>query len=109
MRETEALSLKKAILWIESLGIKQCMFETDSKLLADACNGAQEKSNFHTKVVDCVESFKHFENILVQFVYKSVKGVAHLLARASHSRSDLQEWSGSAPEFIADVLCSDMI
>lgn len=97
------------MLWVDSLGIKNCVFETDSKILADAYNGAQGRSNFHTIVADCVEISKHFDNVLVQFMYKSANGVAHLLARASHSLPDLQEWNVNPSEFIYDVICSDMI
>ncbi|XP_074356044.1 uncharacterized protein LOC141695716 [Apium graveolens] len=38
-REVEGLSLKEALSWVKQHGFKCCVFETDSKLLAEACNG----------------------------------------------------------------------
>lgn len=87
VREAEAISLKEAMTWTESLDFNNCIFETDSKLLADACNGDYGKSNFHSIVTDCIESFQYFHNVMVQFVYKSANAVAHMLARAYHSMS----------------------
>lgn len=82
-------------------------FETDAKLLADVCHGGQGRSYFHTIVMDCVDFLKHFDNVLVEFVHRSVNGVAHLLARAIHSMSDLQKWNGIA-QFVSDAIVSDL-
>ena len=43
---------------------------------------------------------KHFDNVLIEFVYRSANGVAHLLVTAAHSMSDLGEWLVTPPEFI---------
>lgn len=67
------------------------MFETDAKHLADACNGVSGGSYFHTIVLDCVDCFKHFKNVLVKFIRRFANVVAHKLAKATNSRSDLQE------------------
>ncbi|XP_074337198.1 uncharacterized protein LOC141674388 [Apium graveolens] len=108
-REAEALGLKEALAWAKSLGLKKCIFETDSKLLADACKGEQGRSYFHTIVLDCIQFFKHFDEMLVQFVHRSANEVAHTLARATHSMSDSQEWVDVAPGIIYDVLINDLI
>lgn len=98
-REAEAISLKEALSWTKSLNIKKCVFETDAKMLAYACEGVQGRSFFHTIVLDCVEYYKHFDDVLVNFIHRSANGVAHTLARAAHSMSDFQEWTDVAPDF----------
>ncbi|KAL8094866.1 hypothetical protein AgCh_036398 [Apium graveolens] len=108
-REAEAISLKEVLSWTKQQRYTRCVFETDSKILADAYNGRRGNSYFHTIVNDCLELSKHFENVLVQFVHRSANGVAHLLARASHSESGLREWSCVAPDFLMDVITFDSI
>ncbi|KAL8093405.1 hypothetical protein AgCh_035325 [Apium graveolens] len=104
----EAMGLKEALTWVKDLGFRRCVFETDSKLLADACKGEQGRSYFHTIVWDCIQLFKHFDEVLVQFVHRSANAVAHVLARATHFMSGFQEWNNVAPEFISDVLINDL-
>ena len=108
VKEAEARSLKDAIGWTVRLGFKKCIFETDSKLTVDACNGGSGNSNFHSIVKECVEGFQHLDDVQVQFIYKSANIVAHTLARASISMSGFHEWQGNVPEFILDVLNFDM-
>lgn len=38
-REAEAIGLKEALSWSKEHNIANCIVETDSKILADACNG----------------------------------------------------------------------
>ncbi|XP_074352387.1 uncharacterized protein LOC141691556 [Apium graveolens] len=103
-REAEALSLKEALSWTKELGFRNCIFETDAKLLADACKGAKGMSYFHTIVENCVEYCKYFDNVLVKYVSRSANEVTHMLGRAAHSTSDVQEWVNSAPEFVHDAI-----
>ncbi|XP_074377333.1 uncharacterized protein LOC141718856 [Apium graveolens] len=107
-REAEALGLKEVLSWTKQYGFTQCVFETDSKLLADTCNGSSRRSYFHNIVRECVELIKHFENVLVRFVHRSTNEVAHMLARVSLSMSDLQEWDSVAPSFLSNVLTYDL-
>lgn len=108
-REAEALSLKEALSWVKELGFRDCVFETDAKQLADACRNIQGASYFHTIVSDCVEYCKHFDNVLVQFVGRSANVVAHKLARATYSMSDVKVWVNTPPEFILESLVYDSI
>lgn len=78
-REAEAVGLREALSWVKELGHKRCIFETDSKLLAEACKGVKGRAYFHTIVFDCVELFKHFDDVLIEFVYRSANEVAHRL------------------------------
>lgn len=108
-REAEAVGLKEALAWVKQLGFKKCIFETDAKMVVDACKGTQGRSYFHTIVLDCVESFKHFDAVLVEYVHRSANVVAHTLAKATLSMSGFQEWFNVTPDFISDVLISDSI
>lgn len=80
-RRTEAISLREAMSWNKQKGITRCIFETNSKLLAAACNGAGGRSYFHSIGSDCVELLEHFESVLIRFVHRSANEVAHLLAK----------------------------
>lgn len=108
-REAEALSLKEILCWMKQFGFARCIVETDSKLLADACNGSSGRSHFHSIVNDCVDLIKHFDEMLVRFVPRSANGVAHLLARVSRSMSGLKEWETVVPNFLLDVITYDLI
>lgn len=104
-REAEALCLKSALLWLQTMGYRKCIYETDSQILARACQGVSGSSYFHAIVRDCIDLFQHFDDVKVCFVYRSANGAAHPLARAAYSLSGCQEWHENAPEFISDVLC----
>ena len=106
-RKAEVISLKELMTWTKKCGYTRCVFETDSKLLADAYNGGTGNSYFHSIVSDCIELSKHFDSVLVQFVHRSANEGAHLLARASHSESDFREWSTFAPDFLMDVITAE--
>lgn len=78
-------------------------------MLADACKGVQERAYFLTVVLDCIELFKHFDDVLVEFVPRYANGVAHKLARTTYSMSSFKEWVTTPPYFIYDVLILDLI
>ena len=108
-REAEAIALKAALSWVKDLGYKKCIFETDAKTLADTCKGIHRRTYFHSIVSSCVEMFKHYEEVLVEFVHRSANEVAHTLARATHSTSGIHEWADNAPDFLHDVLVIDSV
>ncbi|KAL8102066.1 hypothetical protein AgCh_026811 [Apium graveolens] len=108
-REAESLSLKEALSWAKDLGFQKCSFETDAKLLVNACKGEHGRSYFHTIVKDCVNYFKHFDQVLVDFVSRSANDVVHVLARATHSMSGSHEWVNTPLAFISDVIILDSI
>lgn len=63
--EAEALSLKMALSWVQNLNYDHCIFQTDSKLLVEACKGTDGVSYFHTIALDCVDLCEHFNHRLV--------------------------------------------
>lgn len=103
-REAEAMSMKEALSWVIEKGFKHCVFESDSKCLVTACNGSPGEAFFGTLVSDCVYLLKHISPVLVRFSYRSANTVAHELARAAYSMSDIGEWYVIPPNFISHVL-----
>lgn len=106
-REAEALGLKEALLWVHEWRKQKCIFEMDSKLVVDAIHGVRGSFIFHGIIDDCVKLLKRFEEVLVVFEYRYANNVAHMLARAECSMSDLQEWYYTAPELIRCNLISE--
>lgn len=53
-REGEALGLKEALSWLKNKSFKICVFETDSRVLARACQGVNGRSYFDMIVSDCI-------------------------------------------------------
>lgn len=107
-KEAEALSLKEALSWIIALQYDHCVFETDSRCLAMACNENPGEDYFGTIVVDCIQLLKHISSVLVEFVYRSANSAAHVLAKAAYFMSGLQEWYDHPPAFLISVLASDL-
>lgn len=68
--------------------IQNCIVETDSQILVQACNGITDDSFFGIIVDDCVHLSKHINHVLIQFVYKSTNMVAREIASATYSMSD---------------------
>ncbi|XP_074346112.1 uncharacterized protein LOC141684874 [Apium graveolens] len=90
-KEAEAIAFKEALSWIIELQHKNCVFETDSRVLVQACNRAPDNSYFGTIVGDCIQLLKHINPVLFQFAFRSANSVAHTLARATYSMSDKGE------------------
>lgn len=103
------MSLKEALSWVKQMGYTRCIFETDAKILVDACKEVKGKAYFHTIVSDYIKLFKHFENVLVEFVCRYADEVAHKLTRATHSMLDIHERYRTVPDFIYDVSMIDSI
>lgn len=59
--------------WTKDWRTCKCIFEYHAKLLVDAIHGDKGKSYFDTIVEDCHELLKHFEEVLVAFVYRDLR------------------------------------
>ena len=104
---TKAIGLKEALSWTKEWRSSKCLFECDAKLLVDAVNGGQGNTYFHAMVEDCVDILKHFDEVLVSFVFRSTNMIAHELAQVAYSMSDSMEWSYTAPSFIQCMIDSE--
>lgn len=108
-REAEAIGMKEALSWMIARKIDHCIIETDSQILAAACTGEPGLDLFGTIVGDCIQLLKHINPVLVKFVYRSANSVAHELAKAAYSMSEIGEWHDIPPAFIMHVLDLDLI
>lgn len=108
-REAEAIGLKEALSWVIDKGYTHCIFETDSYVLAAACNGNAGEAFFGTIVRDCMHFFQHVKPVLVTFIYRSANSAAHVLAKAVYSMPDTGEWHVTPPSFLNHVLDLEMI
>ncbi|XP_017240177.2 uncharacterized protein LOC108212974 [Daucus carota subsp. sativus] len=88
-REAEALALKEALAWVIKKGYQKCEFETDCYALAATCNGSPGNSLFDTIVTDCIGLSKHINQVLFRFAFRSANNVAHVLAQAAYSMTDV--------------------
>lgn len=57
------------------------------KSLWRSTKNVQGNAYFHLIVLECVELFKNYDEVLVEYVFRSANGVAHVLARATLSLS----------------------
>ncbi|XP_074327720.1 uncharacterized protein LOC141665634 [Apium graveolens] len=81
----------------------------DSYLLADPCNGNPGRALFGTIVMDRVQLVKHINPVLVNFAYRSANTVAHVLAQATCSITDMGEWYATPPSFLVRALELDLV
>lgn len=95
--------------WVLAYRQSYCIIETDSKVIVDACTGGKGESYFGTIMNNCIELLKHINPVLVRFVYRSANNVAHELAKAAFSMSDVGEWFVNPPDFLKYVLDKDLI
>lgn len=70
--------------------LQKCIFESDAKLLINVYTGICGISYFDIIFEDCVEFYKHFDKVLIEYVHKPVNSVVHVLARTAYFKSDLR-------------------
>lgn len=83
--------MRKAMSWVKNWRNTKCVFESDAKLLVDAFYRPKGKSCFDMIIEDCGELLKHYDEVLIVWVPRSVNSVAHSLARAAHSSPGMRE------------------
>lgn len=64
---------------------------------------------FGTIIMDCVQLVKHINPVPVNFAYRSANTVAHMLAQATCSMTDMGEWYATPPSFLVRVLELDLV
>lgn len=63
--EEEAIGLKEAMSWVKEMQSTHCVFVTDSKNLAAACNGTPGETFFESIVSDCIQLMKYIDHVLI--------------------------------------------
>ena len=81
----------------------------DALLIVQALSSSTlDNSVFGIIISDCKFLLNEINQCKVLHTKRSANRVAHFIARASVSQSDLIEWLVNAPLFIADVLENDI-
>lgn len=106
-REAEALGMKESLSWLKGRNCTKCIFETGSKILDDACKRAHDNSYFDTIIMDCIDLFNQFDDVLVLFIHRFTNDTVHLLVKAAHSMSGFREWHDTVPDVIQHVIISE--
>lgn len=105
----EAVSFREALSWLKRLGASQVIVESDSSMLIQAIQASSSSPNYVGLVVnECKDLVASIVDCRIYFVRRSANSVAHLLARASNSMSDVQEWGSIPPPFICNALSFDL-
>ncbi|XP_074326483.1 uncharacterized protein LOC141664429 [Apium graveolens] len=107
-REAEALALKEVLSWVINRYM-HCEFQTDCYALAASCNGSTGSSLFDTIVIDCIGLSKHINQVLFSFAFHYANNVAHVLAHAAYSMTDVGDWFVTPPNFLVRSLELDSI
>lgn len=77
-REAEAISLKEALSRTKVKNFKKNIFEIDSQILIEVCQ-ISRGIYFDTIIMDCIDLFQHFDDVLVVSIHRSANGTTHLL------------------------------
>ncbi|KAF2296471.1 hypothetical protein GH714_038327 [Hevea brasiliensis] len=67
----------------------------------------QDSSFFGLLISDCKSQLSEIDSVIFAHVYRSVNGVAHRFARATHSVLDVGECIDHPPYFIVQALSED--
>lgn len=89
-------------------GYPRCIFETNAKILVDAFKEVKGKAYIHTIISDCIY-FKHFENVLFEYVRRSENEVAQKLAQVTHSIRSIRESYYITPNLSYKILVIDYV
>lgn len=87
----EGIGMKEAMSWVITQRIEHRILDTDSHVLAAACNDAPGEGIFGTILQDSIQLMKHINLVLVTFSYL-VNWVGHELEKTTYSMSDA--WGG---------------
>lgn len=114
----EAMAVREALSWVKNLSLCNVLFESDALLVVKALNESSKDISYFGQVIDDCRSANQvvmLSSILQEgqcfsicHVRRSANQVAHSLAKAAGSLSDLRVWADVVPHFISDVLLSDM-
>ena len=107
--EAEAMAVREALSWIHRRGWQQVKVESDCLEVVQAILDQRSyPSYFHGIIDDCKALLKNLDNIRVGFVFRSANMVAHTLARVTISMVNCMEWDSLVPNFLYDVIASDL-
>ncbi|XP_050258952.1 uncharacterized protein LOC126703942 [Quercus robur] len=105
----EALAARRAMIFMEELGLCRVIFEGDSKTVVKALTGGcPNRSSIGHIVKDCMSLMGWFQSCSFSHVRQQGNGVAHALARRARKSSPLSVWMESVPLDISYLVYVDV-
>jgi len=106
----EAMAARRAMIFMEELGLRRAIFEGDSETVVKALSGdCPDRSSIRNIVKDCKSLMGCFQTCSFSHVRRQSNGVAHALARGARKSSLLSVWIESVPPDISYLLYVDVI
>jgi ribonuclease HI len=100
----EAGAALKAILFSRSLGLRQVIFEGDTKTVVDGVNLLQDDwSSTGMLLEDIRTELKTIPSWRMRFVRREENKAAHALAKAATKEFHNQQWMCATPEYISEI------
>lgn len=109
----EVLAIKEALTWCVKDSYTKVQVESDSEMVVKAIQSSeQDNSTFGQIIRDCQHILSLSNGLSIHHVRRSTNHVAHqvahVLARASDSMSDSNEWGTDPANFLISVLLCDL-
>nr|POF06673.1 hypothetical protein CFP56_29261 [Quercus suber] len=105
----EAIAARRAMIFMEELGLRRAIFEGDSETVVKALSGdCPDRSSIGHIVKDCKSLMGCFQSCSFSHVRRQSNGVAHALARRARMSSPLSVWMESVPPDISYLVYVDV-
>ena len=105
----EALAARRAMVFMEELGLRRAKFEGDSETVVKALSkGCPDRSCIGHIIKDCMSLMGCFQTCSFSHVRRQSNGVAHALARRARLSSPLSVWMESVPPDISYLVHVDV-
>ncbi|XP_019185981.1 PREDICTED: uncharacterized protein LOC109180726 [Ipomoea nil] len=109
VKEAEAVGVRETLSWVKGLGFGVIDVETDSQLVFHALTLNTYCSSFGLVVDDVKEVASQIPDVIFYFARRSANRATHALAREAVSLSGCGEWYHEPPQFLVDILSSDLM
>ncbi|XP_075674727.1 uncharacterized protein LOC142643889 [Castanea sativa] len=105
----KAMAARRAMIFMEELGLRQAIFEGDSEIVVKALLGdCLDWSSIWHIVKDCKSLMGSFQTCSFSHVRQQSNGVAHALARRARKSSQLTVWMESVLPDISYLVYVDV-
>ena len=105
----EAMATRRAMIFMEELGLRHAIFEGDSELVVKALVGlCPNRSSIGHIIKDCKSLKGLFQTCSFSHVRRQGNGVAHALARRARMSFPLSVWMESVPADITYLVYVDV-
>ena len=105
----KAMAARRAMIFMEELGLHRAIFEGDSELVVKALVGdCPDRSSIGHIVKDCKSLMGLFQTCSFSHVRWQSNGVAHALARRARESFPLSVWMESIPPDMSYLVYVDV-